>query len=128
MGAARVQQPHYLMEIETDASLEGWGAFCHNQTTGGCWDEVERTFHINFLELDRGSLLCPQVLCQREARIVHSGEIRQYHHSVPPQQDGRDIVQEPDCTRKENLAWCLKRSISLKCQYLPGWLNTSLVT
>ena len=38
------------MEIETDASLLGWGAYCMGECTGGCWS-LEEKFHINALEL-----------------------------------------------------------------------------
>ncbi|VDI23377.1 Hypothetical predicted protein [Mytilus galloprovincialis] len=37
--------------IETDASLEGWGAKFEGQFAGGRWSLSERSFHINFLEL-----------------------------------------------------------------------------
>ena len=39
------------MEVETDASLEGWGAFCQGQMTGDRWSEKEEGYHINFLKL-----------------------------------------------------------------------------
>ena len=39
------------MEIETDASKMGWGAYCMGDFTGGCWSQEEKTLHINALEL-----------------------------------------------------------------------------
>ena len=38
--------------METDASLVGWGAFCHSkQFTQGRWSDAESELHINYLEL-----------------------------------------------------------------------------
>ena len=39
------------MNINSDASLQGWGARCGEQTTGGAWSHQEAEFHINCLEL-----------------------------------------------------------------------------
>ena len=41
--------------IETDASKKGWGAVCQGVRTGGLWSQMERTLHINCLELLAGS-------------------------------------------------------------------------
>ena len=47
----QTQDPLPDLEIETDASLQGWGAYCAGECTGGCWSEEEKTYHINALEL-----------------------------------------------------------------------------
>ena len=39
------------MIIESDASLEGWGAVCSHQRTRGPWSQTERMMHVNCLEL-----------------------------------------------------------------------------
>jgi len=39
------------MIINSDASLQGWGARCGIQTTRGAWSQRETTLHINCLEL-----------------------------------------------------------------------------
>ena len=39
------------LEIYSDASLSGWGAVCNNVTTRGPWTSLEKTRHINELEL-----------------------------------------------------------------------------
>lgn len=41
----------YDLEIFTDASRTGWGAFCNNTRVNGGWKECEQEFHINYLEL-----------------------------------------------------------------------------
>ena len=37
--------------IDSDVSLQGWGAHCQEQTTRGAWSKLEATLHINCLEL-----------------------------------------------------------------------------
>ena len=39
------------MIIDSNAYLQGWGARCGEQTTGGAWSHQEAEFHINCLEL-----------------------------------------------------------------------------
>lgn len=46
-----IRKGHYDLEIFTDSSLSGWGAFCENQTFYGHWSEEERENNINYLEL-----------------------------------------------------------------------------
>ena len=44
------------MTIISDASLQGWGAFCNGVRTRGPWSPQEQTLHINCLELLAASL------------------------------------------------------------------------
>lgn len=41
----------YALEIYTDASRTGWGAFSNGLRVNGAWKENEISFHINYLEL-----------------------------------------------------------------------------
>lgn len=41
----------FEIEIFTDASLTGWGAFCNNRRANGKWKDSELDSHINYLEL-----------------------------------------------------------------------------
>ena len=40
-----------FIEIFSDASLSGWGAFCNKLRVNGHWSEEEKDHHINYLEL-----------------------------------------------------------------------------
>jgi len=40
----------------TDASLQGWRAYCRGQGTGGQWSSKEKQFHTNILELKAAKL------------------------------------------------------------------------
>ena len=42
--------------IFSDASKKGWCASCQGITTGGRWSSVEKTWHINVLELEAARL------------------------------------------------------------------------
>ena len=39
------------LQIQSDASLIGWRAYCQGKNTGGPWSTKEKCFHINCLEL-----------------------------------------------------------------------------
>lgn len=41
----------FNLEIFSDASRTGWGAFCCGKRVNGGWKEEELSYHINFLEL-----------------------------------------------------------------------------
>jgi hypothetical protein len=43
--------PNFSGTLTTDASLTGWGAEYNNNTTKGQWSNIDRSFHINVLEL-----------------------------------------------------------------------------
>ena len=38
--------------IFSDASDKGWGVSCQGITTGGRWSSLEKSWHINVLELE----------------------------------------------------------------------------
>lgn len=41
----------FVLEIFTDASLTGWGAYCQKESIRGFWNHSEKKNHINYLEL-----------------------------------------------------------------------------
>lgn len=46
-----LRQPHFELEIYSDASRTGWGAVCANSNIFGKWKDSEKLHHINYLEL-----------------------------------------------------------------------------
>lgn len=50
-GYSTLQDKDFLMEIFSDASSTGWGAYCNGKEGFGYWKEHELTLHINELEL-----------------------------------------------------------------------------
>lgn len=41
----------FALEISSDASLSGWGAHCQGSSSQGFWNQHEKQFSINYLEL-----------------------------------------------------------------------------
>lgn len=54
-GRLLVSPPPQLI-LSSDASLQGWGAYCNGQRTGGLWSAREKELHINVLELKAAKL------------------------------------------------------------------------
>ena len=46
-----IRHNSFVLEIFTDASLSGWGAFSNGKRVFGHWKEIEKTHNINYLEL-----------------------------------------------------------------------------
>ncbi|KAJ8971931.1 hypothetical protein NQ317_015437 [Molorchus minor] len=46
-----LHRDHFDLEISTDASLSGWGAYCQGESVSGWWSVEDKTHHINILEL-----------------------------------------------------------------------------
>ncbi|XP_043481257.1 uncharacterized protein LOC122510567 [Leptopilina heterotoma] len=46
-----IRVSHFKLEIYSDASLTGWGAYCQGEKAHGWWNLDERIEHINLLEL-----------------------------------------------------------------------------
>lgn len=46
-----IRQYNFSLEINSDASGTGWGAYCNSQVANGFWTQKDKENHINFLEL-----------------------------------------------------------------------------
>ena len=84
------------MEIETDASLLGWGARLGGQTTGGMWSMMEREAHINLLELLGGN-----VYSEGSGRECE----RRPHQTMDGQPFSSLVHNHMGGTRSQNLTW-----------------------
>lgn len=51
IGKNPFKTQRYILEIFSDASLSGWGAYSRGHSSHGFWDEQEKKHHINYLEL-----------------------------------------------------------------------------
>lgn len=47
----KIKQFSFVREIFTDSSTTGWGASCESENVNGFWNEVDRSEHINYLEI-----------------------------------------------------------------------------
>lgn len=50
-GNNPIRTGQYQLEIASDASLSGWGAFCNGETAQGWWNNEQKKLFINYLEL-----------------------------------------------------------------------------
>ena len=110
--------------IQSDASLQGWGAVCKGTRTGGHWSAEERHQHINNLELQAGAFAVQtftkgmgniQVLLQMDNRsaVTYINKMGGTHSLT---------LSLQAC----NLwCWCLERNIHLSAEYLPGRENST---
>ena len=61
--------PHFT--LQTDASTQGWGIVWQGEMWGGVWSSVDRSRHINVLELRVISLACLKFRARFRGRHVH---------------------------------------------------------
>lgn len=47
----KIKEDQFDLEIYTDSSKTGWGAYCGGEETHGWWNTEEKSMHINYLEL-----------------------------------------------------------------------------
>lgn len=110
------------VEIESDASLYGWGARCGMVSTGGLWSKEERMMHINCLVLLAGSFaiksfLKDQVKCCVLLKMDNLSAVRYVNKMGGPRSKGlADLA-------KEFWRFCLEKEISVQAQYIPGQSN-----
>ena len=114
--------PEVRTTLETDASLQGWGACVGELSTGGRWSFQESKLHINVLELLAVKFalrsLCSQneneaikILCDNTtsvAYLTHKGGTRS---------------SECNTIAHDIWKWCEQNNITLIVSYLPGVLN-----
>ncbi|XP_052748927.1 uncharacterized protein LOC128200238 [Galleria mellonella] len=123
IASNRIRQHKYEMELFTDASLTGWGAACHNEKAGGLWSRIERTNHINYLELlavylGLKSFANTKKDCDIILRVDNTTAI-----SYINRMGG---VQYPHLNHIANIIWkwCEERRIFIFASYIKSTLNT----
>ncbi|KAI8518063.1 hypothetical protein Bbelb_040800 [Branchiostoma belcheri] len=60
-------RPQTVLEVQSDASLQGWGGFSQEKKAGGRWSSLEKADHINVLEL-KAAFLSLQSFAQNVPR------------------------------------------------------------
>ena len=125
-GKALFQQSTDLV-IETDASRQGWGAYCQGMSTGGRWLPEETSYHTNCLELLAGSLVIMSFTKNKaKAQVLLLMDISAVTYI---KQNGRDTLPHaPPCSyQAKNLwDWCLTHNISVTARCIPGIQNVEV--
>lgn len=111
------------LTIDSDASLTGWGACCHFQTTGDPWLEEGARMHINCLELLAATLAVKSFAKDKSRvsillRIDNTTAVAYINHL------GDTISWDLINLTKNLWMWCLESNIHITVQHLPGSLNT----
>lgn len=110
--------------IQSDASLEGWGAYEINseRSIGGRWTETEAEYHINYLEL----------LAIFHALKAFCSDAKSIHISI--QSDnicavsyinnmGGMASSESDLLANKIWNWCIKRDLFISASHIVGSQN-----
>ncbi|WAR23038.1 LOW QUALITY PROTEIN: hypothetical protein MAR_036707 [Mya arenaria] len=118
----KICRPNPTKILETDASLQGWGAKLGKQKTGGRWTTVEKQDHINVLELlaifyalkafkqDLEGLNI-KVLCDNTTAVNYVNNM------------GGIVSEKGDSVSLKIWEWCVQHDIWLSCSHIAGKLN-----
>ena len=110
------------LQIETDASLMGWGAVCQEEQIGGPWMVQEKSLHINCLELLGATYAIQAFAKDKRDLVVHvlmdnSTAVAYINHM-----GGTKSLRL--CSMTKNLwDWCLQRHLITVASHIPGKLN-----
>ncbi|KAJ1148938.1 hypothetical protein NDU88_001762 [Pleurodeles waltl] len=108
--------------IESDASLQGWGARCGDLSFGGHWTPQELNLHINCLELLADSFAIKSLTRDRVSCVVllwmDNVSAVQYINRLGGTRS-RGLVE----LVKDFWHFCLAHQISVSAEYLPGIQN-----
>ena len=121
-GRSLLWKPPQLL-IKSDASKEGWGAYCQGKKTGGPWSERERDLHINILELKAANFA-----------ILTFTQNKSHLNSIHIQMDNMTALsylvkmggtnnQELVRISKQIWNYLISKGITLTAEHLPGILN-----
>jgi len=98
------------LTIDSDASMEGWGACCNQQKTGGSWSAQECMMHINCLEL-LVATLAVQMFAKHKVgisillRVDNMTAVAYINHL------GGTASRELVILTRDLWMWCLERNI-----------------
>ena len=110
--------------LNTDASLQGWGAVFQGQSSGGCWAPDEAHQHINCLEL-KAAYLGLQSFCKN---LSHT-HVRIFVDNTTAVSYINNMggTHSLDCNHiaRTIWMWCIARGIWLSAAHLPGKCNTA---
>jgi len=108
--------------IQSDASLEGWGAVFGNQTAQGRWTKEEKNLHINILEL-MAAKLALQSFLQNQSNLHVKIQLDNTTAVAYIKHQGGSKSHILCKIALQIWNFCERRNISLTAQFLPGQSN-----
>ena len=111
------------LSIHSDASLQGWGAVCDNVTTRGPWPQVDRSRHINELEL-LGAFYALQTFTKESSNISVQLLLDNTTAVAYVNKCGGTHSRTLSDISAKIINWCESRNISLSASHVPGILNS----
>ena len=119
-----ISPPTASLTLETDASKQGWGAFCRESTlrTGGPWSPQESQNHISWLEL-----MAAFLAVQCFARYHQHCHIQIYMDNTV----AIAYINQMGGTHSRKLChlalqfwdWCLHKNVTIHAEHIPGRVN-----
>ena len=108
--------------ISTDASLLGWGAVYDSKSTGGEWKEIEKSMHINELELL--AILFGLKSFFNDTSHIHI-RIKSDNITAVTYINNKGGVKSLKCHKiaKDIWIWAREKFIHLSAEHLPGSKN-----
>jgi len=114
---------HYVLEIFSDASLTGWGASCGSFRLHGWWSDVDRSLHINALELKAAffALKCFAANFQNREILLRIDNTTALSYI-----NRFGSIQHPllSSIARDIWQWCEERDIFLFASYIASAENT----
>ena len=108
--------------IESDASTQGWGATCQGSDTGGPWSALEKTWHINCLEL-LAATLALKTFVKNKTKLSVLLKLDNTSAVAYINNQGGTVSKKLVTLTRDLWMWCLERNIHIQAQYLPGAQN-----
>lgn len=117
-----IRSGNFKLEIFSDASLTEWGAVCNGLRTHGFWSSVDKSYHINYLEL-----LAVFYALRCFASHLKNCEIllRIDNSTAAAYINRKGSVKFPylsNLTRR-NWEWCAERNLFIYASYIPSVQN-----
>ena len=109
--------------IESDASTQGWGAFCGGTRTGGPWSPEERQWHINCLEA-LAAFHAVKCFVRDKKSITVLLRMDNTTAVMYVNKLGGTVSPNLNTIVREIWLWCMNRDITLVAEHLPGVLDT----
>ena len=104
-----------------DASKEGWGAFCREIMTSGCWNAQKAQLHINSLEM-MAAFFAIKAFAKEISILLLTDNILVVAHI---NRMGGTKSLRLTSQVKDLWEWCLQRQITATARHLPGLENVT---